>query len=231
MYGVDTVWKYTYTNNNQILEEKSKQRYTYYNYNEAGQLISMDVYEDWAMFSSNSAVIEASRIRTEWTNPENTEISHTTNYEYNAAGQLTKSTNYLGSSIYSYDKKNRISRLTFHHDNNISNYFEFKYDRKGNLIERNGFQVFGSGEKALANKTLFEFDNKHNPYQAFHNLPVPGINTNPNNIIKTADIHFFMIEGVEDQTSSSEDSFKYNTQGFPVTKNDRTKYLYEEYSY
>ena len=59
------VYEFLYNNANLISEEKSKQRYTKYNYNEKGELVSIDYYNDPAIFSSSMEVIEASRKREE----------------------------------------------------------------------------------------------------------------------------------------------------------------------
>ena len=222
-----TFYEYSYNNTNLISEEKSKLRYTKYNYNDTDQLISVDCYEDPALYSSSSVVIEASRKREEWTNPNNTEKSYSIIYEYDAAGQLIKSTNYLGYSIYSYDKNNRISSLTFYHDDKISNYIDFEYDKKGNLTKRNKFQVSESGEKALINKALFKFDSKHNPYKAFNNLMIPGKYTNQNNIVMTTSTNYHLIEGMEDKKNTIKTSFQYNVYGYPITKDINIKYMYE----
>ncbi len=222
-----TVYEFSYNNVNLISEEKSKLRYVKYNYNEKGELTSVDYYNDPALFSSSLEVIEASRKREEWTNPDNTEKSFSTFYEYNASGQLIKSTNYLGYVIYGYDKNNRIGRQTYYHDDIISNYIDFKYDKKGNLIKRNTFQVSEAGGTQLTNKTQFEFDNKHNPYKALNNLMIPGKYTNPNNIVKTTSSNYYLIENMEDDINTIEASFEYNKYGYPITVDGKIKYIYE----
>ncbi len=146
-----TVYEFSYNTTNLLIEEKSKQRYIKYNYNEKEKLISIDYYNDPATTSSSLEVIEASRKREEWINPDNTEKSYSTIYEYNISGQLIKSTNYLGYIIYSCDKNNRISRQTYYRDGKELNYIDFKYDRKGNLTKQNTFQVSESGEAQLTN--------------------------------------------------------------------------------
>lgn len=221
------VYEFLYNNANLISEEKSKQRYTKYNYNEKDELISIDYYDDPAIFSSSMEVIEASRKREEWTSPDNTEKSYSTNYEYNTSGQLIKSTNYPGYIIFDYDRNNRISRQTYFHDDIISNYVEFKYDKKGNLIKRNTFQVSETGRIQLTNKTLFEFDNKHNPFKALNNLMLPGKYSNPNNIVKTISANYYLIENMEDDINTIITSFEYNQYSYPVTVDGKFEYVYE----
>ena len=109
----------------------------------------------------------------------------------------------------------------------MKKHFDFKYDKKGNLIKRNTFQVSETGEAQLINKTQFEFDNKHNPYRAFHNLMIPGKYSNPNNIVKTTSANYYLVENMDDDVSTVNTSFEYNDHAYPVTVNGELEYIYK----
>ncbi|MCX6258553.1 MAG: hypothetical protein NTW49_11755 [Bacteroidia bacterium] len=221
-----TFSEYSYNEANLISEERSKLRYTKYNYNDKNQLVSVDCYEDPAIYSSSSSVIEASKKRKEWTNPDNTKISYTTTFEYNNHGQVIKSTNNLGYNKYDYNDNNMISKLTYYHDDKISNYIDYEYDKRGNLIKQYNYQVSQNGDKKLINKKVFIYDNKKNPFRQLYFLMIPE-NTNSNNIVKTISENYYFIEGMKNDTSTIESFFEYNKSGYPVRKNKNIEYIYK----
>ena len=222
------VYEYSYNETNLLSEEKSKLIYVKYNYNENGYLISTDHYNDPALFSSSMEVIEASRNKEEWTNPENTEKSYSTEYEYNTFGQLMKSSDHSGYSTFNYDNKNRISRQTYYHDDIISHKTDFEYDKRGNLTKKSLYQVEESGKKELIRKTIFKFDKNHNPYKELNNLMIPGKYTNPNNIIKEITSNYYLIKNMEDDTNTIELSYEYNQYDYPIAVDGKKiRYVYE----
>ncbi len=217
---------FTYNDSGFIDEVKSKLIYKKYAYNPMGQLVSVDVYSDPAIVSSSSFVIEESRNRKEWAGPDILEKSHSTYYKYDKDGQLIESSNYLGYNLYTYEQS-RISKMTYYHDGVISSIIEFKYDRKGNLKERLNYQVSENQEKLLMRKTTFKYDTKKNPYASFHNPVIPGLYSNPNNVLWSESTTSFRIEGMADQTHSESFSYTYDTDAYPITKNRCTQLLYE----
>ncbi len=223
-FGLEKMYVYTYNNDNQLYEEKSKWYYTKYNYSR-GRLESSDHYLDQRVFSSSSTLSDSAYHRTDWVNPNNTEKYSTTSYEYEN-GKLVTTSNYLGYSTYSYDENNRITRRTHYHNEVISGYHDFFYDENGNLTKELHYIVPESGEPELQTTTEFIFDNKHNPYLAFSSLMNPGLYTNKNNIVEeTYTIHFEVDSSVE-KIQVTENIYEYNEAGYPVLKNGNVEYRY-----
>lgn len=224
-FGDNLSYVYTYNDARQVLENKSKWSYTKYNYSK-NRLISHDLYFDNRIFSSSGYILEDAMKRTEWVNPQNTEKEATLEYFYNG-NKLVKSTMLHGYSTYSYDSSNRINRQTFHEDDGKeAGYIDFLYDAKGNMIKRLHYSVSSKGETTLNTTTIYEFDNKNNPYRAFSSLMIPGENTNPNNIVKeTYTLHFEVDDFIE-KVQVKESSYEYNSKGYPISKNKEIKFTY-----
>ncbi len=186
--------EYSYNGANLVTEEKSKFTYTRHSYNDDNLLSSSDFYLDPAMFSSDWSVVEASMNRKEWVNPDNTARSLTKGFEYDSNEKLTRITYSrpsVNNSEYSqYTLENdRISRQTMYWQNAISFYIDYIYDEKGNLIKESKYYVPSTGIAELWTTTEYEFDNMHNPFQAFKRLMDPGKFTNQNNITKKVTNH------------------------------------------
>lgn len=224
-FDSELYFEYTYNESNQIVEEKSKLHYSKHNY-QNGKLISSDYYIDPGMYSSSGAIADSAWNRKEWVNPTNTEKNSTKTYSYDNEGKIIKSENYLGICEYRYDDKNRINRQTFYFDNERTGYIDFIYDDNDNLIKRFHYWILASGEPELQTTTVNEFDNKFNPYKAFNSLMIPGLYTNTNNIIKEAYTIHFEVDQFIDNVQITENSYKYSSQGFPISKNDSEIYIY-----
>lgn len=223
----DLYSEFTYTNADLVAEEKSKFHFTKHNYNSINQLIQSNHYWDERIVSSNSAVLEEAMQRTDWVNPENSEMDSYFNFEYHPTGRLKKRTitrvasGELSIDTFIYNAEERIERRTSFQNNQESVYDDYFYDNTGNLIKEQRFFILENGTPELQTTTEYEFDEKHNPYLAFRGLMIPGRNTNPNNIIKeTYTIHSEM------DVQVVEYSYEYNTLGYPVKINDGTNYVY-----
>ncbi len=220
-------YEYTYNTANLISEEKSKYRYIKHNYNTKNQLVSTDYYEDLSLLSNNSRVVETSSKRQEWVTPDNTAISNYQSFEYKANGQLLKSTDHLCYFTYNYDINDRISRQTCYHEDKISGYIDYNYDKKGNLIKMSQFEVFNSGDSQLTSTYEYKFDHKLNPYRSFKSLMIPGKNTNYNNITKEIYTLHFMVDHMVNEKQIKEYSYEYNEKGCPVRVNKTIEYFYK----
>jgi hypothetical protein len=218
-------YEYTYNDSNQIVEEKSKLHYTKHNY-QNGKLISSDYYIDPGMYSSLSYVVDSAMNRKEWVNPTNTEKNSTKTYSYNDIGEIIKSENYLGICEYSYDDKKRINKQTFYRDNERTGYIDYTYDDNGNLTKELHYWILASGDSELQTTTEYKFDNKHNPYRAFNTIMIPGRYTNTNNIIKETYTIQFEVDQSIDKVQITENTYRYNSQGYPIRKNDSETYIY-----
>jgi hypothetical protein len=154
-------------------------------------------------------------------------------YEYSNNGQLTKtiySRPQLISSEYSefsYNAGNRINKQTMYWDNIATGYIDYSYDGKGNMIKETLYNLPLTGAAELITTTQYEFDSKLNPYKSVNKLPIPGVDTNPNNIIKeTYTIHLAQGQGA-DKAQVTQTTYIYNTSGYPIAKNGNTTYVYK----
>lgn len=224
--------EYLYNNESLVIEEKSKFDFVENNYNVKKQLVSSDYYWDKAMLSSDPSVLDAALTRSEWVNPDDAVKGLTIQYEYNAQDQLTKTTvsrpsiSYSEFSEFSYDANGRVSRQTIYGENKITGYNDYLYDEKSNLVKQMLYYVTSTGETELSTITQYEFDNKQNPFKLLSNGTKPGINTNENNIIKEIYTIQFPIGQDMEQVQLTQNTYEYNTYGYPVKKNGTIKYAY-----
>lgn len=224
-FGDNLSYVYTYNNAKQISEKKSKWSYTKYNYSN-NRLVSSDLYIDNRIFSSSSYVLDEALKRTDWVNPQNTEKEATLEYFYKG-DKLAKSTTMNGYRTYSYDENNRISRQIFHEDDGKeSGYIDFSYDAKGNMVKRLHYSGSTAGKATLETTTIYEFDDKNNPYRAFSSLMLPGEETSPNNIVKETYTLHFKVDDFIQKVQITENSYKYNSKDYPISKNNEMKFTY-----
>jgi YD repeat-containing protein len=227
LYNSELAYEYTYNDANQVIEEKSRFTYTRHNYQD-GRLKSSDFYIDPRIYSSDSRMLEAAMNRKDWVSPANTDKNSTRIYFYDDSGTLIKTGTHSNDSRFSYDDHGRIIRQTFYQDDIQSGYIDFFYDASGNISTRLHYGLLASGEAELKTTTEYEFDNKHNPWKAFSSLMLPGQNTNINNIIKETYTIHFEVDPFIDTIQITENSYRYNTLDYPVSKNDFETYVYYE---
>lgn len=225
-------YRYTYTESNLILEEKSKFHYSKYQYNSKNQLIQSDHYWDERVASSNSGTLENAMQRTEWVNPGNTKKDSYFSFEYQKSGNLEKRivhrlNNKISSfDLFRYNIQGKIDRRTWYDDGNESGYDTYSYDEKGNLIKVERYHILQNGSHELQTTTEYEFDNKNNPYFSFRNLLIPGQNTNVNNIVKeTYTLHFEVDQFIQ-PVQITEYSYEYNSLDYPVKRSDGWEFIY-----
>jgi len=229
--GGDTYKEYTYNDRNLLLEEKSKWFYTSYTYNGNNQLIESEYYVDMGLVSSNLSVLEEAGNREEWVNPDNTEKSLTKSLEYNDRDQMV-TVNYIRPSVSHSEysvfaiENERITKQLMYWKNELSHYIDYIYDERGNLIKESKYRVSSTGITELLTTTEYEYDGMHNPFQSFKRLLTPGINTNPNNIVKEIYTIHFEVDGIAGKVRIKENSYGYNDMGYPIRKNEVT-YVYK----
>ena len=218
-------------NDNKLIREKSKHFYTAHNYNPKNQLISSDYYVDPSIYSSDSEVFQAGLKREEWVNPKNTARDMFKTYQYNPMGQLIKisihrlSTNYESYSTFQYNSNKQISKETWTAENKIYGTNDFLYDDTGNLILKSHFDVSADGSSKLSTTTTYEFDHQKNPYLLIK-MPLPGIYTNQNNIVKETYTIYFEVDPSIDKVQISQTSYTYNDKGYPEKKNGNIDFIY-----
>jgi len=219
--GGEAFNEFTYNDADLVIEEKSKFYYIRHNYNGDNQLVSSDSYWD---------VTETGMNRTEWVSPANTPKSVTDEYIYNEMGQLVRINSIrTGDANSEYTEflyeNERIIRENNYNKDVLSGYTELFYDDKGNLVRK--LRYFSeSGLLQLSTTTEFEFDNMLNPFLAFSRLGTPGIHTNSNNIIKETTTIHYAVDPTMDRIQVVDNSYEYNSEGYPVKVNGITEYIY-----
>lgn len=94
------------------------------------------------------------------------------------------------------------------------------------VIKELHYWILASRDSELQTTTEYEFEDKQNPYKVFNTLMIPGRYTNSNNIIKkTYTIHFEVDQSI-DKVQITENTYRYNSQGYPISKNDSETYVY-----
>lgn len=224
-------YSYLYTSGNLISVEKSKYDFTLNNYNDKNQLIRTDYYTNINILSNDLSVCETALNQKEWFTPDLVNKGGSITYDYNDKNQLVKATYtpVSGSSqysLFSYGANDLINRQMLYWETNQTGYIDYSFDEKGNLIEENLYNLSSSGVAELSTTTQYTFDDQQNPYKSVSKLMTPGINANPNNIIKeTYTIHMKAGQGA-DKVVVTETSYKYNNIGFPLSKNGNVEYIY-----
>jgi hypothetical protein len=232
MIDNQSAYEYVYNDSNLLTTEKSKFNFNLNHYNSLGQLESTDYYGNDAVLSSDASVFQAAMNSSDWVTSATGVKGGTLSYFYNDKAQLIK-TSYarpvITSSEYSqftYDASGRINKQTMYWNDVATGYIDYSYDSKGNLVKEMLYNTPSTGVTELITTTQYEFDSKLNPYKLSGKLMIPGIGTNQNNIIKeTCTIHVNPDQG-SDKVEITQDSYAYNTLGYPVSKNGNTTFLY-----
>jgi hypothetical protein len=230
--GNEVYYRYTYTEANLILEEKSKFHYSKYQYNNRTQLIHSDHYWDERVASSNSVTLENAMQRTEWVNPGNTQKDTYFSFEYQKSGNLEKrivhrlNNNTSSVDFFRYNKQGKIDRRTWYDDGKESGYDTYFYDERGNLSKVERYHILQDGSHKLQTTTEYEFDDKNNPYYSFRSLLIPGKNTNVNNIIKETYTLHFEVDKFIQPVQTTEYSYEYNSLDYPVKRSDGWEFIY-----
>jgi hypothetical protein len=225
--------EYVFNSVNLISEEKSKFDYAVHHYNGSNQLLSTDFYGNDDILSSNLQIFTTAINRTEWVTPLNGAKGGTLTYEYNGNDQLVKTTYTRPSStsseysLFTYDDNNRINKQMMYWESNETGYIDYSYDEKGNLITESLFNIPSPETAELITTTQYAYDNQQNPFKSFKQLMLPGINTNVNNISKLTYTINSKTDQASDKIQITENTYEYNANGFPVSKNGNVKYVYK----
>ena len=225
--------EYIFNGLNLISEEKSRYDYTLHHYNSNNQLVSSDFYGNDDILSSNLQIYQTAMSRVDWVTPINGSKGGTIAYEYNSDAELIKTTYTRPSStsseysLFSYDANNRISRQMMYWEDIETGYIDYSYDAKGNLLTEALYNVPATGAAELITTTQYAYDDKQNPYKSFIQLMMPGIYTNVNNIIKETYTINSNTVTASGKIQVTDNSYAYNTNGYPVSKNGNVSYIYK----
>jgi len=223
---------YVYNDSNLVNEESSKFDFTLNHYNDKNQLVSSDYYWNNVILNTDIKMVETTLSQGEFITSANGTKGRTVRYEYNSTDLLTKAT-YTGPnggseySAFSYDSNSRIDRQTIYWNDTETGYIDYSYDEKGNLIKEILYNLSATGLAEPSTTIRYAFDNKQNPYKLFRNLMIPGINTNRNNITKETYIMHRKADQGTEKIQITENSYEYNVNGYPVSKNGNIEYVYE----
>jgi hypothetical protein len=228
-----SAYEYLYNESNLLTTEKSKFDFTIHHYNTLGQLSSTDYYGNDDILSSDAQVVQTAMNSSVWVTSASGVNGGSLSYEYNNNGQLIKTTysrpqlTSTEYSAFSYDANNRINKQTMYWEGIATGYIDYSYDGKGNMNKEVLYSLPLTGAAELITTTLYEFDSKLNPYKSVNKLLIPGVDTNPNNITKeTYTIHLAQGQGA-DKAQITQNTYVYNTSGYPITKNGNTTYVYK----
>lgn len=223
---------YAYNDSDLVIGESSKLDYRVHRYNEMNQLVSSDYYWNKSIMGSDPGVIETTLSQGDFITSATGTNGGTLKYEYNN-NQLTKAiftrpqSGSFEYSVFKYNEINRIGRQILLWNDLETGYIDYSYDFKGNLIKETLYDISETGVAELSTTTRYLFDSKHNPYRSFKGMMIPGIFTNYNNIIKEVYTAHIRAGQGEDKAQVTENTYEYNTNGYPVSKNGNIKFLYE----
>jgi hypothetical protein len=223
--------EFTYTNSGLIYEEKSWAMYLKYTYNSDNLLLKSESYVDPSIYSSSMQVILEAQKRKEWANPNNVPKSVTNTYSYPKAEQFIERYVDRANGTHDYGKyelneKGLVSKHTFYDEDKPSGYVDYFYDEVGNLIREKHYFISADGKTKLSNETVYDFDNKKNPYFPFNKLIIPGRNTNRNNINKETYTLYGETPSVIEWLNITTHTYEYNDQGYPIKVDGETVYEY-----
>jgi hypothetical protein len=226
-------YEFLYNDSDVMLQKKGRLDLTINHYNAKGQLAISDFYGNDDVLSSDLVVSQTAMTQTAFITPASGKIMGIITYEYNESGQLTKSVSTHPSltcieySLYTYDSNNRINRQSMYWDDAATGYIDYAYDSKGNLTSESLYSVPLTGDPVPVTSVKYSFDNESNPYRQTSKLQIPGINTNLNNITKETYTIFESATHGSDKVSVTENTYTYNTLGYPVSKNGNMTFVYE----
>ncbi len=228
--------QFTYNHYNLILEVNSTSFYRKFYYDNSNKLIKEEVVISPDSFSSSMPA----GMTHEFVDPYKTGISMYSIFEYNENSYLSRQLNYIPSNgqdelrsicSFEYDSNNRISKVLLQDGNSVVTQFStYIYDKYGNVLEENSYSYLfipaGTGPTHLS-KVTFEYDSYINPYSVFKHTGRPGINSNPNNIIKTRTYNYALTPGIVDiQESTTAYQYNYETR-YPVKVINGEEFIYD----
>ena len=232
-----TTRKFRYDSTGKLIEDGSTLFYNKYSYDGKGRLIKIESAVNGSLLSSSSYFDPNNPPRTELMTSVNSTITWTRSFKYDNQGRLSKIENYTKkdgnnfelSSIVSleYEKGNICRENLCDEKGNITQFYEYTYDQKGNRTkERYKVCIIDgtpSNPKLYYEKT-YKYDNYKNPYQILE-IAGPSFYTSVNNMINMTTVWYTD----DPRTETAKQLFVYNNNGYPK------KMIYdggeEEYNY
>jgi len=231
-----TTRKFRYNSSGKLIEDGSTFSYNKYLYDGNGRLIKIESSINASLVSSSSYYDPNNPPRTEIMTSDST-ITWTRSFKYDNQGRLSKIENYhkkegkkfefTSFQSFEYEEGNICRENLCDETGNITQFYEYTYDQKGNRTkERYKVCIFDgtpSNPKLYYEKT-YKYDNYKNPYQILE-VVGPSFYTSANNMIEMTTVWYTD----DPRTETAKQSFVYNNNGYPVKmKYDGGE---EEYTY
>jgi YD repeat-containing protein len=227
--GKEKIRELLYDAEGRLIADRSKYNYYAYAYHQDDRLVAKKLYIDQNIFSSSSALATQALNRTEWVSPQNTKLSGELTYTFDASQRLIRSGELIGTSTYEYDEEGRAKVRKVFLEGRLSGCYEYFYDKRGNLTQKDQYTFGNSSVKRLSSRTNYAYDEMKSPY--FRLLPdgVPGDDTSPNNVIRQKyTVYDYPENGDVSVQSDISYSYNYNEKGYPSERNDGIRFQYGE---
>lgn len=227
-----SVYEYVYNDSGLMRQEMSKYDFTIHHYNTKGQLASSEIFGNDDVLSSDVTVSDAAVNQTILVTHESGKKAQNINYEYNSDGQLIRTVSTRPSlTCTEYSEctyaDNKMLKQTMFFENVETGHIEYAYDSKGNLTSEMLYGILSDGTSGLITSTKFSFDANPNPCREANKSMIPGINSNANNITKETYTIYLPVDEGSNIVEVTENSYKYNTLGYPVSRNGNVTYVYD----
>jgi hypothetical protein len=228
--GENPVQELTYNQNCMIYESIERFSYKKYAYDDQNRLLKVEqafLFDPLSCYMSPGSSIET------YTDPRKAKIMQYSSFAYDSTGRLTRKSNYFvdkGNDLlvsyqtYDYDHDLIIKLSICNPLGQLNQYHAYQYDENGNIIQDDYYLLENGADAKLQSSSVYEFDDKSNPYIIFAGEGNPGLFTNRNNILKENSVFY---NAGEESQNSIRNSYEYNTLGYPVKVNDM-EYTYGE---
>jgi len=218
-----TTRKFHYDSFGKLIEDGSTIFYNKYSYDENDRLIMVESSVNGSLLSS-SYIDPNNPPRTELMTSANSTITWKRSFKYDKQERLSKIENYTKKDGKNFEftsfqtfefKEGNIYRENFFDETgNITQFYEYTYDQKGNRTkERYNVCIIDgtpSNPKLYYEKT-YKYDNNKNPYQILK-IVGPSFYTSENNMIEMTTVWYTD----DPRTETTKQSFVYNNNGYPV---------------
>ena len=227
--------KFRYDSFGKLLEDGSTFSYNKYSYDGNGRLTQIETAVNSSFLSSYFD--PDNPLGTELLTSANSTITWKRSLKYDNQGRLSKVDNYTPKDgkkfeftsfrSFEYEGGNIIRENLHDETGEITQFYDYTYDQKGNRIkERYNVCIFDGTplNPKLNYERTYKYDNYKNPYQIL-NIAGPSFYTSANNMIEMITVWYTN----NPRTETAKQLFVYNDNGYPV------KMMYdggeEEYTY
>jgi hypothetical protein len=210
-----TTTRFLYGADGKIKEVQSEYNWEKFYYDARGHISKVESYTDPGIFAGSARI----NTKTELCDSEKTPATAYQLFEYNSEGKVVKVDFYgltngvferRSFTTYLYEKGKVLKSSLHGVDSVVTQFTVYQYDEKGNMITEDYYACDPAKlMPKMISKTLYEHDDKINPYQIYEAI----YHVNLNNTVKSTFISF-------DQSFSKpiikEMHYEYNDEGLPV---------------